>query len=61
METQESREGRNAAPCSAEENLRLRRKAETEWMVESAARQQNNTATGPAIQEVGIEAVKAQA
>ncbi|OJD30325.1 phosphoglycerate mutase family protein [Diplodia corticola] len=62
VETPESRADRGAAPFSEAENLRMQAK-EKEWLAQSLedGSQTEDPAPGPAIQEVGVEAVKAQA
>lgn len=60
IETPESRAKRGASPFSEEENRKLKEMAEREWLTQEFENQTKDPATGPAIQEVGAEAVKAQ-
>ncbi|KAK0654296.1 hypothetical protein DIS24_g5352 [Lasiodiplodia hormozganensis] len=60
IETPESRAKRGASPFSEEENRKLKEMADREWLTQESENQTKDPATGPAIQEVGAEAVKAQ-
>ncbi|KAK7721939.1 hypothetical protein SLS57_005006 [Botryosphaeria dothidea] len=60
VETPESRAARGASAFDDAENSKLKAEAEQEWAAQGFLNQ-NDTATGPAIQEVGLEVVKARA
>lgn len=60
VETPESRAARGASAFDDAENSKLKAEAEQEWAAQGFLNQKD-TATGPAIQEVGLEVVKARA